>query len=576
VASGGAGGSKSPSSLSAPADSIPPGSMCEPDGWCWYNPRPSGAQWDVVAGAGRTDLWVGGETPQVLHSDGGRWSVVPSPLAATAGIWASAKNDVWFAGGVGNLGTTGAIAHWDGTAMTLVPQLPATSGFNGIWGSGPRDVYAVGNTTLHFDGTAWTVVPGVVGSTISGSGPNDVWVGSFDGMYHFDGTSWTRPPQFLGPLVQAVSVVGPNDLWVVTLASGSYSVEHFAGGNLSVSLQVPADTLLIFGLQATSDQDVWLVGGDFSVQPPPARGYLNHFDGSAWTRAPLAPTILIGVEDAPGLGTFSVGFDGGFVRLTAAPQPGFTDLRTGPAEDLLGTFGTAPTDMWAVGKRGTVLHFDGHAVTSVPSGTTADLTDVWGSGPADIWAVGTGGAVIHFDGQSFTSVGSGTSVNLNAVFTARPNDVWIGGDAGTLLHWDGSAMSPASLPAGNAPINDIHGLGPDDIWLVGGDFTSSVQTFAAHFDGTAWTLTVIGGSPLKRVWMLATNDVWATAGVVGSGESVGYAHFDGTSWAGPLPNGVNGQTRLYFFPNLDGGSFVFGPHDRWIVGGVGHWQRNTQ
>ena len=559
-----------PPPLPAPAASIAPGTMCQGNGWCWYNPLPSGALWASVAGAGQTDLWVGGESPDVLRFDGARWSAVRTPLSSTSGIWAASRDDVWFAGGAPSA-TNSTIAHWDGTAVTVSLESPVRGGFNAIWGSGPRDIYAVGyETSVHWDGDTWTTIPGVIGTSIAGSGPDDVWVGNYEGMYHFDGVRWTRPPQFLGVFIESISVLGPNDLWALTLAQGGYRAEHFDGSTREVRLEEPANGLLLLGINAVSNQDVWVVGGDY--RPQGIGGYLNHFDGSAWTRAPLAPTVMIAARNTPALGSFAVGFDGGLLSLKSAP-PGFTDLRTGPADDLLGTFGTAPTDMWAVGARGSALHYDGVNVAAVPSGTGADLTDVWGSGPADVWAVGSRGTALHFDGRSFAPIATGTSADLLAVFTARPNDAWIAGEGATLLHWDGRTVSPVNLPglAADSPIADIHGLAPDDIWLVAGDFESPLAF--AHFDGSAWSVTPYAGAPLRRIWMLAHDDVWANSGVVGSGGVVNFGHFDGTSWT------VQVRIRTsptFVFPNLDRGSFVFGPHDRWIVGSNGLWQRSTQ
>ena len=117
----------------------------------------------------------------------------------------------------------------------------------------------------------------------------------------------------------------------------------------------------------------------------------------------------------------------------------------GRTPTLAGVFGSSPSDMWAVGDAGTVLHYDGTAVSAVPAGTSANLNDVWGTGPNDVWAVGDGGTVLHYDGSAFAPVASGTTVDLKAVFTARPDDVWIGGDGPTLLHWDGTSMTPVTL-----------------------------------------------------------------------------------------------------------------------------------
>ena len=92
------GGTGSPTQLPPPASNIAAGSLCERDGWCWYNPAPSGAWWQGVAGAGRTDLWIGGMSQNLLHFDGGHWTTLISPLEITEAIWAASENDVWFGG----------------------------------------------------------------------------------------------------------------------------------------------------------------------------------------------------------------------------------------------------------------------------------------------------------------------------------------------------------------------------------------------------------------------------------------------------------------------------------------------
>ena len=102
---GGGGRSGSPPALPVASAGIPAGSVCEPNGWCWYNPLPSGAFWLGVGGAGRTDMWIGGvDTPNLLHFDGGQWNVATSALSATEAIWAASETDVWFVGGTGTRG----------------------------------------------------------------------------------------------------------------------------------------------------------------------------------------------------------------------------------------------------------------------------------------------------------------------------------------------------------------------------------------------------------------------------------------------------------------------------------------
>ena len=62
---------------------------------------------------------------------------------------------------------------------------------------------------------------------------------------------------------------------------------------------------------------------------------------------------------------------------------------------LISVWGTASTDVWAVGASGTILHWDGSAWSGFPSGTTNVLYGVWGSASTDVWAVGQAGTILH-------------------------------------------------------------------------------------------------------------------------------------------------------------------------------------
>jgi len=329
--------------------------------------------------------------------------------------------------------------------------------------------------------------------------------------------------------------------------------------------------------------EVWLVGTAFRT--PEQRGYLARFDGSSWIVGPDAPTPLFRVRALPGIGDIAVGQNGGILLLSATTPPTFTDLRSGPAQDLLGVWGSSPTDMWAVGRAGTVLHYDGHAVSTIASGVTVDLTDVWGTGPNDVWIVGQGGTALHFDGTGLQPVGTGTTADLFAVFTVAPGDVWMGGGAATLIHVHNGATEPATLTGltGAATILDLHGLAANDLWLSGGPSQTGASPaepgFVAHFDGTTWAPVVpvsenSGGFPVHRIWELAPNDVWALTQPLFR-NLVGYFHFDGTTWTS-LAQPDSAQTFMFPLPGAALNSFVFGPHDRWIVGTLGTWERSTQ
>src|SRR3954470_17828336 len=84
---GSANATVSPSTFPSPATAFAPGSICEANGDCWYSPLPTGDFWEAVASAGRTNLWIGGQSDKVLHLSGGHWSAVQTPLVETVAIW---------------------------------------------------------------------------------------------------------------------------------------------------------------------------------------------------------------------------------------------------------------------------------------------------------------------------------------------------------------------------------------------------------------------------------------------------------------------------------------------------------
>jgi hypothetical protein len=62
------------------------------------------------------------------------------------------------------------------------------------------------------------------------------------------------------------------------------------------------------------------------------------------------------------------------------------------------------------------------------------LTSVSGTRADDVWAVGARGAIVHFDGSRWTSITSPTNKALRAVFAASADDVWAVGAGGTVVH----------------------------------------------------------------------------------------------------------------------------------------------
>src|SRR5205085_2076630 len=94
---------------------------------------------------------------------------------------------------------------------------------------------------------------------------------------------------------------------------------------------------------------------------------------------------------------------------------------------------------WVIGKLSTftggeIFRSDGHTMNRVKSIDPQNPSGVWGSGAGDVWAVGDRGLLLHWDGLDWKTASPGTSRDLKKVWGSSANDVWIGGNDGVILH----------------------------------------------------------------------------------------------------------------------------------------------
>jgi len=84
-------------------------------------------------------------------------------------------------------------------------------------------------------------------------------------------------------------------------------------------------------------------------------------------------------------------------------------------------------DLWAVGQRGTVLHFDGTDWRLEETPTKHALFGVWAEDRKNAWAVGEAGEIIHWDGARWTESPSGTTSDLHGIWGPLGRDLWVAG-----------------------------------------------------------------------------------------------------------------------------------------------------
>jgi hypothetical protein len=152
-----------------------------------------------------------------------------------------------------------------------------------------------------------------------------------------------------------------------------------------------------------------------------------------------------------------------------------------------------------------------------------------------------------------------------------------GGTRGPLAeHWNGSAWSIIATDNPSFVNNQLSGvtcIGTSDCWAVGfaltGNLDQTSQTFADHWNGSAWTIVTtpntssLQTNQLGGVSCSSSSDCWA----VGFGDVVAGVpqtlaeHWDGAAWAiAPTPNTDTTEQNVLSDVSCSG------PSDCWAVG----------
>ncbi len=264
-----------------------------------------------------------------------------------------------------------------------------------------------------------------------------------------------------------------------------------------------------------SDADLYAVGGE------PDRGLIMHFDGSTWSQVSLGLTVPL-LNWVFGFGPNDITAVGRSGTIVHWDGSAWSTQTTPTAEDLWGVWGASPDNLWAVGGRGredgqaTLLHFDGTdwGAETIPqlqrAGVNA-LFKVWGSSASDVYVVGQRGGVLHYDGNTWTEQLVGASEDLISVWGTGPDlVVAVGGrGSGIVSLFDGTSWKTESL----APFPGLNGvwlnnrnqahvvgtvgsLGILDLktFSIERSIVSTDQDFHAVFSPSGSTLTAVGGN----------------------------------------------------------------------------------
>lgn len=230
--------------------------------------------------------------------------------------------------------------------------------------------------------------------------------------------------------------------------------------------------------------------------------------------------------------------------------PLWEKLETGVDVELKSMHGLSPNDVWAVGRNGTVIRFDGTKWEKQPSGTSNNLTSVWAASANDVWMVGESKSVLRWNGTTISVVDAPQT--FTHVMGSSANEVFFCGSAGLYAFSNGAFQAfPRARCSGlfkfdNGVValmedREVHRLStagssllmtlPDtysqrglamvstsDVW----EFNSSSKSVLRYGGAQARELVLPTDMSVHAAFVRSANDVWLVGGN-------GYAaHFDGT------------------------------------------------
>jgi photosystem II stability/assembly factor-like uncharacterized protein len=231
-------------------------------------------------------------------------------------------------------------------------------------------------------------------------------------------------------------------------------------------------------------------------------------------------------------------------------------------DNLNGIALVSSTQGWAVGKLGTIQHYDGSSWSLIASATTLDLFGVsFGppTGPnsnAGFAVGGSGGtaAALYWGGAGWFQIASGLSgpsaQKLSSVFELTPTDAWaVDSVSGAFWHWSGSAGSGGgwnNVGSASAGLNSVFMTSPTDGWAVG------AGGIIYRYSGGGWSLYTSVSQTLNSVFMVDQNEGWA----VGAGGAI--YHYSSGVWTGPISPAPSSQSL--------NSVFMLSSSEGWTVG----------
>jgi len=310
---------------------------------------------------------------------------------------------------------------------------------------------------------------------------------------------------------------------------------HAGSGPTLPPLRVVFDGLppALLGVAGTSPTNIFVAGADLQDGLGP---YVLHFNGECWTRLLTGASGTLWWISANPIGdAFYMVGDGGLILRYDITSGQFERQVTPGDATIFGVWGQSPDSIWAVGRNeadqsAVIWHYDGNSwqavdLTGVVPGVVPNLFKIWGRNENDIYAVGRAGLILHYDGERWAQVASNTIRPLFGVYGNDDIVVATGGFNDGVIIEDSGAGFVARTPPGVKQLNGVF------VPTNGTAVSVGISAAMALRDADGWVNTAAGldtAGDFHAVWLDSEGGLWAVGGALSTGLSNGLLVYGGT------------------------------------------------
>jgi len=254
----------------------------------------------------------------------------------------------------------------------------------------------------------------------------------------------------------------------------------------------------IYDLWIVSEDNIWAVGQIIAEDPDSSfdgsgEEWFNaaHWDGEKWNLIRILNTATL-----YSIWYFSesdIWVSSGFPKHWDGQQwtmYHFQDMGLGIEVSTEHIWASSPNNVYFVGWKGSIVHYNGSNFTKMESGTTCKLEDVWGIDGNHIWAVGTESdnsrsVILFYNGKTWNTLHDTNNERKccsNSVWTDNPYLLFLNGGSGRYLFDLMQEKLSKYESAGRWFGYDIYGTAYNDI------FASTAGSEMLHYNGSTWYL----------------------------------------------------------------------------------------